>query len=1045
MPNEQSTRIYNLLAQLPAGSPKAIEKLIWDELDYERVNTPLPTRQWPAGVRDAISAGPSLFARHKSTQGNFDVILTRIKRGGRPDFPLSLTLERQIVGELLDDHPYALFLFADPEGRYWHFVNVRPDGALTSRRVFRRIAVGPGDQLRTAAERITMLAIGDKDSTEQIPAGAAPLAVQQGHDRAFDVEAVTQEFFREYHAVFDTVEARITGFGSDTARKRLFTQRLFNRLMFIAFIQKKGWLQFGGRTDYLTALWERYGQQRDALRDESGQDPNFYRDRLKLLFFSALNTPNEVDVIGIRRGGVLSTLIGDVPYLNGGLFEEDDDDHNPNVVVPDVAIRRILQDLFACYNFTVTESTPLDVEVAVDPEMLGKVFEELVTGRHETGSYYTPKPVVAFMCRQGLKGYLGARLPAEDGVALERFVDNHDAADLRDPEALLEALRAIKAVDPACGSGAYLLGMLHELLDLRAALFASKRLDAVSIYQRKLEIIQNSLYGVDVDPFAVNIARLRLWLSLSVDFEGEKPEPLPNLDFKIEQGDSLLGPNPTAGVAGGFRSERLGEFKEKKRAFLMAHGEEKKALRREIEELREELALLAGRTGKARGFDWGVEFYEAFGDGGGFDVVVANPPYVRADAQFKHIEDEDERQDAITNWKLYRLMLKATLQYETLYERWDLYIPFLERGWQLLGQGGRMIFIIPDAYNAAKYASKSHNFFVQNARIERLDFCSEIPLFNAGVYNTIVHFAHAPAWGIDPVRVRRWGDSPNDFEANAAPLESGKQADWGTRLFRLSRSSAVAAATNYVLLNDICYVSYGLRANADERYWQGDFVTDDLISDVKDAIHLKPFVEGKDILRWAVRRVRYLEWGTYRAPGRFARPTFPELHDASPKLIALVIAGGGPPLVYDELQLVTTHTSCIFVPWHQLAGVVNLSIKKTAKYKYQDSTGDRERREALSCEFDLKYLLAVMHSSFVADWLVSRRRSKNHVYPDDWKDLPIPQIAKTEQAEFVRLVDAILAEYQQHGHPLPQVSAGRVAELEREIDEKVAALYGGTA
>ncbi len=128
--------------------------------------------------------------------------------------------------------------------------------------------------------------------------------MQQGHDRAFDVEAVTQQFFREYHAVFDAVEAQITGFGSDTARKRLFTQRLFNRLMFIAFIQKKGWLKLGKRTDYLSALWDLYSARREEDAKELGSEPNFYAGKLKLLFFAALNTPNEVDVTGIPNGAL---------------------------------------------------------------------------------------------------------------------------------------------------------------------------------------------------------------------------------------------------------------------------------------------------------------------------------------------------------------------------------------------------------------------------------------------------------------------------------------------------------------------------------------------------------------------------------------------------------------------------------------------------------------------------------------------------------------------------------------------------------------------
>src|SRR5207248_460342 len=145
------------------------------------------------------------------------------------------------------------------------------------------------------------------------------------------------------------------------------------------------------------------------------------------------------------------------------------------------------------------EATPLDVEVAVDPEMLGKVFEELVTGRHETGSYYTLKPIVSFMCREALKGYLGSSVSKEHADAIGRFVDEHEPVGLRDAENVLEALRRVRVCDPACGSGAYLLGMLHELMDLRTCLFSSKNLDPISAYDRKLEIIQRNVYGVDAD------------------------------------------------------------------------------------------------------------------------------------------------------------------------------------------------------------------------------------------------------------------------------------------------------------------------------------------------------------------------------------------------------------------------------------------------------------------------------------------------------------------------------------------------------------------
>ena len=311
----------------------------------------------------------------------------------------------------------------------------------------------------------------------------------EGRERwlsAWDVERVTSEFYREYRRLFEDAEKLITGIEGDD--KRLFTQKLFNRVLFIRFLEKKGWLTFDGRRDYLAALWQDY-------RTGRLEETNFYTTRLKTLFFSGLNNEQQLDLMAVNRGGALRGIIGDVPYLNGGLFDEEEDREQdrqyPNIRVPDEAIEPVLIGLFYAYNFTVTESTPDDVEVAVDPEMLGRVFEELVTGRRETGSYYTPKPVVSFMCREALKGYLRRALPEESHETLEGFVELHDATGLHDPEAVLDALREARVCDPACGSGAYLLGMLHEFMDLRTCLFRTKNVDAKTTYEKKLEIIQS--------------------------------------------------------------------------------------------------------------------------------------------------------------------------------------------------------------------------------------------------------------------------------------------------------------------------------------------------------------------------------------------------------------------------------------------------------------------------------------------------------------------------------------------------------------------------
>ena len=263
----------------------------------------------------------------------------------------------------------------------------------------------------------------------------------------------------------------MSGFGPDEEEaKRLFVQTLFNRLMFVYFLSRKGWLTFGGDKDYLNALWQEY-------QAAEGANKNFYFDRLRLLFFARLNNYRSEDVTSEPEA---HRLIGNVPFLNGGLFDMTERDGQTSIFVPDLCISEIFTKLFDRFNFTVMESTPFDIEVAVDPEMLGKVFEELVTGRHESGAYYTPRPVVSFMCREALKGFLAGR--DIGGVELRPSppVRRPSAIPLgispaADAPAISRALDEITVVDPACGSGAYLLGMLQELVELADYLVQRRR------------------------------------------------------------------------------------------------------------------------------------------------------------------------------------------------------------------------------------------------------------------------------------------------------------------------------------------------------------------------------------------------------------------------------------------------------------------------------------------------------------------------------------------------------------------------------------------
>jgi hypothetical protein len=237
-------------------------------------------------------------------------------------------------------------------------------------------------------------------------------------------------------------------------------------------------------------------------------------------------------------------------------------------------------------------------------------------------------------------------------------------------------------------------------------------------------------------------------------------------------------------------------------------------------------------------------------------------------------------------------------------------------------------------------------------------------------------------------------------------------------------------------------MSKGMVIHADERHHLGAFKTEDLISLSKDKLHPKPFIQGRDIVKWVPRRVQYLEWGTKRAPAMFRRPTFPELYAVPEKLITMDIGGQELRAVYDDCQLLHNHSASSVVPWHYLKDVINKSINKTAKYQWQDPSGNREEREKVSERFHIKYLVAVMNSTFAKEFVNKRRRSKINIYPEDWKPLPIIPIPMEQQMEFVKLVDAILAEFKRHGYPLTPDALQKVIRLEQEINERLGKLYG---
>jgi hypothetical protein len=260
---------------------RSLKELFYDRLHYDRVSEPISTRRFSPSVQATLKDSESLLLANGGVGGQFKVIYTRLTSQ-----QIHKQEQRGIIEALLGIHPHSLFVFSNQAQDDWHFINAKYDEQNTQRRLLRRIVVNQREQLRTAIEQIGELdlqTIGRERGKSL--SELEPWYIRDKHDEAFDVEKVTDRFFSEYKLVFESVEGSIEGI-KDDEQKRLFTQKLFNRLMFIAFVQKKGWLEFNGSGDYFKALWQ------DYKKAKSQPLGNFYRDRLSHLFFAGLNDPD---------------------------------------------------------------------------------------------------------------------------------------------------------------------------------------------------------------------------------------------------------------------------------------------------------------------------------------------------------------------------------------------------------------------------------------------------------------------------------------------------------------------------------------------------------------------------------------------------------------------------------------------------------------------------------------------------------------------------------------------------------------------------------
>ena len=359
---------------------------------------------------------------------------------------------------------------------------------------------------------------------------------------AFSVERLNKEFFNGYKAQYKKFVDTL----SDTKQHRDYVKKLLGRLVFLQFLQKKGWMGVpasnvkweGGDKKFLSNLVERHINNERLL---SGV--------FEPLFFGILNTkPEDRETLFIEKKWDIQLLgeFSGIPYLNGGLFEADDVDKLP--IDFSYAHFKDLMEFFSQYNFTIDENEPDDSEVGIDPEMLGHIFENLLEDNKDKGAFYTPKEIVQYMCRQSIIQYLKTHEPSEHYTEpIEQLINDGIVNPILQTKSVairfIQLLKDIRVCDPAIGSGAFPMGILyvlyHAIHHLHSHAEPHGNFDST---KTKRDIIQNNIFGVDVEQGAVDIARLRFWLALVVD--AEEPQPLPNLDYKITCGNSLLSRYP---------------------------------------------------------------------------------------------------------------------------------------------------------------------------------------------------------------------------------------------------------------------------------------------------------------------------------------------------------------------------------------------------------------------------------------------------------------------------------------------------------------------
>lgn len=660
----------------------------------------------------------------------FEVVLSNNSRIERSRINIQQLIRRYVE---TFEGAFMVFHYDNPENRSWRFSYVEKRSSLTDSTSAKRYTYlfGKDYACRTAAQRFNDLYKLQQNIT------------LQDITTAFSVEALSDEFFERYRNIYADFIEFISGkrfekekgkwvekekqapdpqfqtaFAGNDKAVRDYVKKMLGRLVFLQFLQKKGWMgvpvdkSWGeGDSNYMQKLFA-----------TSNHKENFLEAVLEPLFFDTLNHERDNQVADSSLGENIK-----IPYLNGGLFEKDKLDKK-TVVFPANYFKQLF-DFFGEYNFTIDENDPNDAELGVDPEMLGRIFENLLEDNKDKGAFYTPKEIVQYMCRESLIAYLTTGNEANED-SIKELVLRHKADNLSDTlkEVLDQKLKELKVCDPAIGSGAFPMGMMNEIFKCRIAIEGITD-NAADI---KKHIIQNNIYGVDIENGAVDIARLRFWLALVVDETA--PQPLPNLDYKIMQGNSLLEsfeghdlsriiktpPKSSNNSKTKITKNLFGEIENPQlsmgfdaeqtqanlniliRDYFQIKNSEDKHLKAGMinTQIKEHIKTCAGHTPEMNKkvddidfnnknfFLWRLYFADVF-EKGGFDIVIGNPPY--------KILTKNNTPELNKYCKDFISFKKSSSK--------NLYILFIEKALYLLQKKGTFSYIVPEGlFKTRSYA-----------------------------------------------------------------------------------------------------------------------------------------------------------------------------------------------------------------------------------------------------------------------------------------------------------------------------------------------------